>query len=74
MLVEATSARALECACVQRSLERKAWENDCIGQLDGVGAKTREKLVELGIAALEDLLRRGDGVVTAKVGWFARVR
>jgi len=67
MLIEANSIRALECACLLRSLECKTWENDPIGQLDGVGQKTREKLVELGVENLEGVIKRGNHIVSVKV-------
>jgi ATP-dependent DNA helicase HFM1/MER3 len=68
MLVEAHSTRAVASALLLRSFELKAWELDEIGQLEGVGHKTRERLNELGAVALQDVLAKGCcDVVSSKV-------
>lgn len=59
MLVDAKSNRVVVCALLCKCLESQCWETDELSQLNGVGMKTREKLMAGGLLRLRDAISTG---------------
>lgn len=55
MLVDVRSNKALVCSLFQKCLAQRCWEYDQVGQLTGVGVKTKEKLAGLGVQKLSEV-------------------
>ena len=59
MMIDSKNLAAIFCALLVRTLQTKSWEDDIFNQLDGVGAKTLERLKELNVLnSLDQILAK----------------